>query len=223
MTDAASRPSTRRPASGRGDVDAARARARLARDLRRRPRSAGEFAADGLRVLGALGVVAAVLWMTTTAAGVLAFVLPGMLLPRLVGARPAFDLVFCATLLVAAWSNVLGVYDAVTWWDLVVHFACTGVIAAALVLLLAGLGLVTAPAPRRSRAARPSTAGLVAVTAAVGLAASALWEMVEWLGHAVIGDEIFVSYDDTIADLALGGLGAIAAGFAVALLPLSRE
>lgn len=221
MTDAASPASTRRPTQGGGEDP--RARTRLADDLRRRPRSAGEFAADALRVLGALGVIAAALWLTTTAAGVLAFTLPGMLLPRLVGARPAFDLAFCATLLVAAWSNVLEIYAAVAWWDLVVHFACTGVIAAALVLLLARLGLVASPAAGRSTTARPSTAGLVAVTAAVGLAASALWEMVEWVGHAVIGDEIFVSYDDTIADLALGGLGAIAAGFAVALLRLSRE
>ncbi|GAA1824409.1 hypothetical protein [Agromyces salentinus] len=189
---------------------------RLLADLRRPPRGPGLIAADALRLAGGIGVIVAALWWSATDAGVLAFVLPGLLLPRMLGARPAFDLAACAILLIAGWSNVIGLYASVAWWDLVVHFACTGVLAALLAILLARFGAVSSPDDDRG-----SVAGTAVVTTLVGLALGALWEMVEWFGHAFISDRIFVAYEDTIADLALGGLGAVAAGFAVARLPLT--
>jgi hypothetical protein len=54
---------------------------------------------------------------------------------------------------------------------------------------------------------------------ALGLAVSALWEMVEWAGYTFISDRIYVTYDDTISDMAIGGLGALLAGLALAVLP----
>jgi hypothetical protein len=56
-----------------------------------------------------------------------------------------------------------------------------------------------------------------------GLAVSALWEMVEWAGRTFVTSEIFVTYEDTISDMAVGGLGALAAGVVVALFPLLRR
>lgn len=61
------------------------------------------------------------------------------------------------------------------------------------------------------------------ITTMLGLALSAVWEMIEWLGYTYISDEIFVGYEDTIADMAVGGLGAAGAGFAVAFVPLLRS
>lgn len=183
----------------------------------RRPQSAGEKGADVVRGIGVLSVVVAAIWFEPTDLGVLALALPGLLIPRFVGVRPWADILFGVTLLVAAWSNVFDLYARITGWDLIVHFACTGVMAAMVYLLLARGGIVAAP-----MSARIPVLASVLLTAALGLALSALWEMVEWTGHAYISDEIFVGYDDTIADMAAGGLGAVAAGFVVARAPLLR-
>lgn len=196
----------------------------------RPPSGPAELAADALRVLAGLGVVVAAVFFGPTDAGVLAFVLPGLLLPRLLGVRAGFDLVYSAVLLVAGWSNVLDLYTTVSWWDVVVHLTCTAVIAMMLYLLLAELGIVphpaeTRPAQERSAEARsahpPATA--IVLTATLGLALSALWEMVEWFGHAFISSEIFVQYDDTIGDMAIGGLGAIMGGVVLQRVRLLRR
>jgi hypothetical protein len=181
----------------------------------RRPRGTAEFVADALRVIGLLSVIVAAALFQATDAGVLAFLLPGLLLPRFVGARPAFDIVFCVLLLVAGWSNVLDLYTSVRWWDIPVHIACTGVIAALVYLLLAQVGVLAHPEGA-------SIATRIVLTTAFGLAVSALWEMVEWFGHAFISSAIFVEYNDTIGDMAVGALGALAAGVVLAFVPLER-
>lgn len=178
----------------------------------RRPSGPAEITADVVRVVGLLSVAVAAIWWTGTDAGVLALALPALLVPRFVGVRPGFDIAFGITVLVASWSNVLDLYRTVAGWDLVVHVVCTGFIAAMAYLALVRWDIMPRP-PRARRAA-------VIFTAALGLAASALWEMVEWLGKTFVTDEIFVTYNDTIGDMAVGGLGALLAGFVVAAVPL---
>jgi hypothetical protein len=182
----------------------------------RRPLTAAEFVADGVRAFGLLSVFIAAFWFDLTDAGVLAFALPGLMLPRFVGVRAGVDIGFCLTLLVAAWSNVFDLYTRIAWWDLAVHFVCTAMIAALVYLWLSRLGIV--PVPGRSAAF-----GAALITAMLGLALSALWEMVEWIGHAYISDEIFVAYDDTISDMAVGGLGALLAGVLVSSVRMLRR
>lgn len=173
----------------------------------RRPEGALEFAADAVRVLGLVSVVAAFVWWSVTDAGVLALVLPGLLLPRFVRVPPLFDIGYGVTLLVAAWSNVFDLYTRIWWWDLVVHFACTGVVAVMAYLLLARIGMVVEPG------SRTFTLGVsVVLCTTLGLAGSAVWEMVEWLGATFVSSSIYVEYGDTILDMAVGGLGAACAG-----------
>ncbi len=178
----------------------------------RPPRTPLAYAADAVRVIGLLSVVAAAVWWQPTDAGILAFALPALLLPRFVGVRPWFDVVFGVTVLVAAWSNVLDLYTTIEGWDLLVHFVATGVVAAVCYLWLARLHVVADPAVG-------VWAPLVLVPT-LGLALSALWEMVEWIGYTFISDEIFVEYNDTISDMAIGGLGAFLAGVLVAFVRL---
>jgi len=181
----------------------------------RRPRTAAEIVADGVRAFGLLSVVIAAVWFDLTDAGVLAFALPGLLIPRFVGVRAGVDISFCLTLLVAAWSNVFDLYTRIAWWDLAVHFVCTAMIAALVYLWFSRLGVIS------SRGRYP-VFGAVLITTMLGLALSALWEMVEWIGHAYISAEIFVAYDDTISDMAVGGLGALLAGVVVSTVRLLR-
>lgn len=183
----------------------------------RRPRTPGDFAADAMRVAGVLSVLAAAIWWSPTDAGVLAFALPGVFVPRFVGVRPWFDITFSITLLVAAWSNVFDLYTRIGWWDLAIHFVCTGVVAAMLLLVVVRWGVIGDPGADKMR-----PAPVILLTILFGLALSAVWEMIEWAGHAFISDEIFVAYDDTIADMAVGGLGSLCAGILVASVRLLR-
>jgi len=181
----------------------------------RPPHGVAEWTADAVRLLGPLSVVAAFIWWAPSDAGILALSLLALVVPRFVGARPAYDVVFCLTVLVAAWSNVLHLYETVPSWDLVVHFACTGALAAMAYLLLARLAVVPLPLAAGTRRATP----IVLVTS-LGLALSAVWEMAEWIGRTFVDPSIFVSSQDTIGDMAAGGLGGLVAGFVVARVRL---
>src|SRR5690606_29559770 len=92
-----------------------------------------------------------------------------------------------------------------------------GILAAMLYLLLSRWAIV----PRPESADFTSRVPIVIVTA-LGLAISAMWAMVEWLGYRFITEEIFVAYEDTIADMAMGGFGALAAGILIAYVRLER-
>ena len=182
----------------------------LARNFLRPPRGALGVAADGVRALGLVSVVAAGVLYEPTDAGILAFTLPGLMIPRFLALRPTVDLVFGLVLLTAAWSNVYDLYTTLAAWDLVVHFLATGVLSVAVYLLLGHAGVL----PRRAP---------LVLAPVLGLAISALWEMVEWAGREFITDSIFVTYADTIGDMAIGALGAAVAGVALAFLRLEDD
>lgn len=175
----------------------------------RPPRSPAELLADGMRVLGVVSIVAAIIGWPPVAAGVLGLVLIGLVLPRFLGIRPPVDAAICIVLLIAGWSSVIDVYGAIAWWDILVHFALNGLIAAMLYILLIRVGFVPDPA-----ATRVPLAATVTLTVALGLAAGVLWEVGEWAGHTFVDERIFVGYTDSIGDLAVGGAGALAAGLA---------
>lgn len=183
----------------------------------RRPHGLPEFTADALRVIGILSVVVAAIWSTPTDAGILAIALPVLMVPRILGMRAGIDITVGITVLVAAASNVFDLYRTIVGWDLVVHFVCTGVIAATGYLVLARCGVVPA---QGATGFRRRTA--IVVSTILGLAVSAVWEMIEWAGRTFVTAEIFVTYQDTIGDMAVGGLGALLAGVLVALVRLER-
>lgn len=183
----------------------------------RPPRTATEWAADALRVLGVLAVVAAAIWLEPTDAGIAALALPALMLPRMLGLRPWFDVVACLTVLVAAWSNVFDLYTTITGWDLLLHCMCTGVLAIVAAVILTRTGVAGITRDSGARARTP-----IVLVPLIALAISAVWEMIEWLGWAYISDEIFVTYQDTIGDMVFGGLGGILAGALIARVRLDR-
>ncbi|MDT3317332.1 hypothetical protein Q9S71_10930 [Microbacterium sp. KSW4-11] len=182
-------------------------------DFLRQPASPAEWAADGIRLLGLISVLAAFVWWTPTDAGILALALPALLVPRLLGVLPWFDVVYGVTVSVAAWSNVLDLYRSIAWWDLVVHFVATGVIASVGYVALQRSGVLP-DRPRRRTA--------IVLLPTIGLAISAIWEMVEWLGKTFVDSEIFVTYPDTIGDMAVGGAGALLMGLVLARIRIDR-
>lgn len=182
------------------------------------PRGAAEMLADGLRLVGAVCIVVALIGWPWVDVAVFALALVGLVVPRFLGIRPGLDIAFCIIVLIAAWSALLELYDAIEYLDFVVHFFLNGLTAAVCYILAVRLDIVPDP----TRTPVPLWA-IVALTTAFGLAAGVLWELAEWVGHTYIDESIFVGYDDTIADFAAGGLGALCAGlFGRSLVDESR-
>ena len=183
--------------------------------LLRRPASSSEVVSDGIRLLGAVSLLVALLWYGPVEAALFALVLLGLLVSRCLPAAPLFSSLYGLTLLLAAWSSVMDLYARISWWDLAVHFAATGTIAVMAWYLLAAYGAVTA----WQDSGQPVPAFAVpAVVTALGLALSVLWEFGEWWGHYYVDATINVGYRDTIGDLAAGGLGSVLSGILLARL-----
>jgi hypothetical protein len=99
-------------------------------------------------------------------------------------------------------GNRLGLFDAVTWWDDMMHFLNW-------MLLTAGVLLAWAPRPAASR-------GLVVMVGlGFGATAAVAWELGEYAAFVRHSAELTTAYTDTLGDLALGSLGALLASLIV--------
>ncbi|MFD1713651.1 hypothetical protein ACFSBZ_04110 [Amnibacterium flavum] len=163
-----------------------------------------EWAADAIRALGVVLFVVGLIGWGPLAGAVLALTLLGLVAPRFLGVRASLDLSSQVVLLLAAWCSVLDLYRSLPWIDIPVHFALNG--------LLALLAVVAAD--RAGLHLPPRRVVLVVATLTVGLALAAVWEIGEWAGNR-LDDSVLVGYDDSILDMAVGGLGAAAAGLVV--------
>ena len=182
-------------------------------NLKRPPRSVTDWLADVVRAVAIVVVIVSLFTLPFTDFAVLSMSLPAVMLSRMIGLRSGLDLVTCVTVFVAAGSNVIDLYRAWTGWDLVVHLACTGVLAAVALVLLDDARVVEPTGRRRTS---------IVIAMIAGLALSAVWEMVEWFGYRFITDAIFVTYDDTIGDMMAGGAGALIAGVLASRWRLTR-
>ena len=179
----------------------------------RRPEGPAEIVADVLRMLGVLSiVVAGIGWGLLSG---LSFVAASaaMLIPRLLRVRPAFDLLFCATVLLSTWSSVLGLFITTRWWDVPMHFFTNGVAAAMLYVVLVRFDVLA----DAETLPRPVLSAALMVTA-LGLSLGVLWELFEWFGRTYLDPEILTGYSDTLDDLLQGGLGSLAAGLSMRFL-----
>ncbi|WP_217615467.1 hypothetical protein [Cellulomonas sp. GbtcB1] len=166
-----------------------------------------------VRVLGVVSVVVAAVVDGPVGAALLLLVLAGLVVPPVVRADPRLDAAYGVGLLAAGWSGALDLYQRISWLDVVMHLVVTGLIAAVAHLVVArATGAVVDPV---LPAARRTRVGSVGVTTALGLGLSVLWEVGEYLGNTYIDASIHVGYRDTIGDMALGGIGSLAAGLAL--------
>lgn len=99
-------------------------------------------------------------------------------------------------------GNTLDLFDAVLWWDDLMHFVSWG-------LLCGGLGLFLVPH------LRPVWLQVLLVTGLGALLAIG-WELGEWWTFIRRGTELDGAYEDTLGDEALGTAGALLAGLALA-------
>ncbi|MBM7503972.1 hypothetical protein ACFPER_10820 [Agromyces aurantiacus] len=185
----------------------------LLENLRRRPHGPAEWIADGVRLLAVASIVVAGIGWGVQGALSLAFVTVGMLLPRALGVRPAFDIAFGIVALVSVWSSVTDLYITVKWWDLPMHFLLTGLVAALCYVLLVRFGVVADHETLR----HPLLSATI-VTTALGTSFAALWELWEWFAKNYVDHTTYVGYRDTIGDMAQGVLGALLAGLLMRVL-----
>jgi hypothetical protein len=111
------------------------------------------------------------------------------------------DLLVTLTCFTDILGNRMDLYDTVLWFDDLMHFANTGLIAAAVILLTLHR---SAPGYR-----------VVERALAVGATAAITWEIAEYYafisGHA----EHAFAYEDTLGDLGLGVLGSVTAALVI--------
>ncbi|MEU0337811.1 hypothetical protein ABZ092_02120 [Streptomyces bobili] len=174
-----------------------------------RPRTL-RLTADAIRIL-ALGSVAYVLINGHDGAVILTLLFLALLVPRLTRLPALVDLLLCAALTWAAWSSVFQWYRVTDWYDTAVHSVTPGTVAATLHLLLARWRLLPSPSDRTLR-----HASVPLITTALGATVASLWEMYEWLATDVLDAQVRVGYEDTIADMAAGVAGSLAAGLILA-------
>jgi len=163
-----------------------------------------------VRLLGLASVVVAVVALGPVDAVLLLLVLAGLVVPLTARVDPRLDAAYGVGLLAAGWAGALDLYQRISWLDVVMHLVVTGLVAAVAHLVVARVtGAVVDPVLPAAPRVR---VGSVGVTTALGLGLSVLWEVGEYLGNTYIDASIHVAYRDTIGDMALGGLGSLAAG-----------
>jgi uncharacterized membrane protein YjdF len=168
---------------------------------------------DLFRLTFPIGVV--VVWLVRddwplnlTVSTIAVYAVRPMLLPRL------YDLAFCIAFALTGWGDALGLYESLSFYDNIVHVLVPLFSGQVLYILLARIELVPDP---RDHSTHGHYAGLFVVTAALGLAVGALWEIVEWATDSTVGSDLQLGNEDTVTDLLSDAAGAFAgAGLLVA-------
>lgn len=110
--------------------------------------------------------------------------------------------------LVDVTGNSADLYDRIDWWDDANHFVNW-------LFLLAGVGLLI------GQPIRPGWARVLSITG-LGAVLALAWELGEWFTFIRHGTEIATAYEDTLGDMALGTVGALAAAILVHIVLASR-
>ncbi len=127
-------------------------------------------------------------------------------LARLVDLPRVYDLSLTATMALQGFGEAFGVYDRVLRFDDLVHFTLPMLTAPVVYIALARLDVVPDP---RDETHLQHYVGIFVVTAALGIAIGALWEIVEWPSDAWFSTQLSEGNDDTNGDLVRDSLGSL--------------
>jgi hypothetical protein len=124
-------------------------------------------------------------------------------LPRL------YDLAVIVALMFTQGGEALNLYDAIAWYDRVVHFVVPLLVSQIIYLCLARIEVM--PDPSQETLPRHE-AGMFVAVFALGLAAGALWEIFEWTSDGLFGSALSEGNTDTVGDLIADACGSLAGG-----------
>jgi hypothetical protein len=166
---------------------------------------------DVLRAINVLGAVAFGVAGNLEAALRLAVTAGVMILARVISVPRPFDLGFVIGMALQGWGNAAGLFDRYDWYDSVVHFVLSAMVAPLFYIGLARLEVV--PDLQEDFDDRHNF-GIFIISLALGGAFGAFYEIYEYVAVHQFGASLHIGYADTILDMtldlagsALGGLG----------------
>lgn len=145
----------------------------------------------------------------------LAFTIAAMLLVQRLRLPIVFELAVAVGFVLQGWGNALLLFERIGWYDKAVHFLTPLLLIPALYLLLARTEVLASP---RNHRLRRGALGVFVMTAALGTALAAVWELVEGTADRALGMSLAHGYFETIDDLYCSLLGSVAAGVLLAWL-----
>jgi hypothetical protein len=128
------------------------------------------------------------------------------LVGRLVNLPRLYDLALTLGMVLQGFGETLGLYDQFVRFDDLVHFTLPMLTAPVVYIALARLDVVPDP---RDETHLQHYVGIGVVTAALGIAVGALWELFEWRSDAWFGTALSEDNDDTNGDLFRDTLGSL--------------
>ena len=128
------------------------------------------------------------------------------LVARLVNLPRLYDLALTLGMALQGFGETLGLYDQFVRFDDLVHFTLPMLTAPVVYIALARLDVVPDP---RDETHLQHYVGIGVVTAALGIAIGALWELFEWRSDAWFGTALSEDNDDTNGDLFRDTLGSL--------------
>src|SRR3712207_1486295 len=134
------------------------------------------------------------------------------LVARLVNLPRLYDLALTLGMALQGFGETLGLYDQFVRFDDLVHFTLPMLTAPVVYIALARLDVVPDP---RDETHLQHYVGIGVVTAALGIAIGALWEVFEWRPGAGFGGPVSASHGGTQRDLFPDTLGSGAGGGAL--------
>ena len=164
---------------------------------------------DGIDVLRLIIVAGAAVYAVDGqwgSAALLAALGSVTLVARLVNLPRLYDLALTLGMALKGFGETLGLYDQFVRFDDLVHFTLPMLTAPVVYIALARLDVVPDP---RDETHLQHYVGIGVVTAALGIAIGALWELVEWRSDAWFGTALSEDNDDTNGDLFRDTLGSL--------------
>jgi uncharacterized membrane protein YjdF len=161
------------------------------------------------------GALLAVVTGSIDATLFLVFTFAAMLLVQRLRLPTVFELAVAVGFVLQGWGNALLLFERIGWYDKAVHFLTPLLLIPALYLLLARTEVLTSP---RNHRLRRGALGVFVMTAALGTALAAVWELVEGTADRALGMSLAHGYFETIDDLYCSLLGSVAAGVLLAWL-----
>jgi hypothetical protein len=125
---------------------------------------------------------------------------------RLVDLPRAYDLAFVVAMVFTGWGEALGLYDAIVWYDDLVHTVVPMLTCQVAYIAFARIEVV--PDPRERTTLRREW-GIAVATFSFGVAVAGLWEIVEFASDELVGSELQLSNTDTVTDLIAGTVGSV--------------
>jgi hypothetical protein len=164
---------------------------------------------DLLRAINIAGAIAFAVAGNLEAALRLAVTAAVMILARVIDVPRPFDLGFVIGMALQGWGNAAGLFDRYDWYDSVVHFVLSAMVAPLFYLGLARLEVV--PDLQEDFDDRHNL-GIFIISLALGGAFGAFYEIYEYVAVHQFGASLRIGYGDTILDMTLDLLGSALGG-----------